>query len=176
MDVAVDSYRDLKSQSDALFNNLLMQYNLQEENKYKKKENIQKENINKEILIEDKKEEIKEIDLNNKEYFMKMINIQDFIEGCWEENTYTKKIKEKYKKEYNMIKGLKNKNIDDNIALTILIIYFINKEHSKLLNDLLMIIKKAKIFIEKKLKINMKIFLKNQVIILLFNLLINFNY
>ena len=134
-----------------LFNTLLKEYNMAEGNKCKEKEDILQKK-NEDIPIKDKKEEIKELDMNNKEHIMKMINTQDFIEGYWEENAYTKKIKEKYKKEYNLIKGLKNKNIDDNIALTILIIYFINKEHSELLNDLLMIIKKAKIFIEKKTK------------------------
>ena len=134
-----------------LFNTLLKEYNMAEGNKCKEKEDILQKK-NEDISIKDKKEEIKELDMNNKEHIMKMINTQDFIEGYWEENAYTKKIKEKYKKEYNLIKGLKNKNIDDNIALTILIIYFINKEHSELLNDLLMIIKKAKIFVEKKTK------------------------
>ena len=33
--------------------------------------------------------------------------------------------------------------------MTILIIYFINKEHSELLNDLIMIIKKANLYIQK---------------------------
>ena len=80
---------------------------------------------------------------------MKMINTQDFIEGYWEENEYTKIIKEKYKKEYEILKGLKDKNIDDKTAITILIIYFINKEHSELLNDLIMIIKKANLYIQK---------------------------
>jgi uncharacterized protein YegL len=135
----------------ALFENLLKQYNMAEGNKCKEKKDKLKEK-NEDIPIKVKKEEIKELDLNNKEHIMKMINTQDFIEGYWEENAYTKIIKQKYKKEYNLIKRLKNKNIDDNIALTILIIYFINKEHSELLNDLLMIIKKAKIFIEKKTK------------------------
>ena len=134
-----------------LFNTLLKEYNMAEGNKCKEKEDILQKK-NEDIPIKDKIEEIKELDINNKEHIMKMINTQDFIEGYWEENPYTKKIKDKYKKEYNLIKGLKNKNIDDNIALTILIIYFINKEHSELLNDLLMIIKKAKIFIEKKTK------------------------
>ena len=35
------------------------------------------------------------IELNNKEDIMKMINTQDFIDGCWEENEYTKMIKDK---------------------------------------------------------------------------------
>ena len=80
---------------------------------------------------------------------MEMINTQDFIEGFWEENEYTKKIIEKYEKEYKLIKGLKDKNFDDKIIITILIIYFINKEHSSKIKDLLMIIKKAKIYIKK---------------------------
>ena len=52
------------------------------------------------------------------------------------------------------MKEIKNKNINDNIAITILIIYFINKEHPELLQDLMMIIKKAKIFIQKETKDN----------------------
>ena len=95
-----------------------------------------------------KKENI--FELNNKENIMKMINTQDFIDGFWEENEYTKIIKEKYQKEFNLLKGLKNKNINDKTALTILVLYFINKEHPELLKDLIMIIKKGKIFIQKE--------------------------
>ena len=80
---------------------------------------------------------------------MEMINTQDFIEGFWEENDYTKKIIEKYDKEYKLIKELKNKNIDEKTAITIFMIYYINKEHNESLNDLLMVIKKAKQFIQK---------------------------
>ena len=106
-----------------------------------------KKNEEKEVIH--KKEE-KQIELNNKENLMKMINTQDFIDGCWEENNYTKLIKEKYQKEFDLLKTLKNKNINDRTALTILVIYFINKEHSELLKDLIMIIKKGKIFIQKE--------------------------
>ena len=102
---------------------------------------------------ENKKSEPKEIELNNKDSIMKMINTQDFIEGYWEENEYTKKVKEKYKKEYEILKGLTDKNIDDKTAMTILVIYFINKEHSELLNDLIMIIKKANLYIQKITKL-----------------------
>ena len=144
---------DLEYQSNRLFNELLIQHNLRKNANDNKKDDLQKVNmLNEDMLIEDKKEEIKEIDLNNKEHIMKMINTQDFVEGFWEENPFTKKIKEKYEKEYNLIKKLKNKNIDNNTILTIVIIYFSKKEHSELLNDLLMIIKKAEIFIEKKAK------------------------
>ena len=81
-----------------------------------------------------------------------MIGTQNFIEGFWEENEYTKKIKDKYQKEYDLIKGIKNKNMNEMIALTIIIIYFINKEHSNLISELVMIIKKAKQFILKETK------------------------
>ncbi len=98
------------------------------------------------------KEMFDEIDNNNKnnnEEFMEMINTQDFIEGYWEENDKTKIIIQKYEKEYRLIKGLTNKNIDEKTAITILMIYYINKEHFDSLNDLIMIMKKAKMFIQK---------------------------
>ena len=99
-----------------------------------------------------KKEE--KLDLNEKESIMKMVGTQNFVEGFWEENEYTKEIKNKYQKEYEQIKGIKNKNMNDTIALTILIIYFLNKEHPNLISELIMIIKKAKQFISKKTKDN----------------------
>ena len=54
----------------------------------------------------------------------------------------------------NLIKNIKNKNMNEIIAITILIIYFMNKEHSNLLSELLMIIKKAKQYILKETKDN----------------------
>ena len=84
-----------------------------------------------------------------KDEFMAMINTQDFIEGYLEENDKTKKIIEQYAKEFKLIKELKYKNIDEKTAITILIIYYIYKEHYNSLNDLILIIKKAKMFIEK---------------------------
>ena len=57
-----------------------------------KKNKINKSNENKEK---------NKIELNNKENIMKMIKTQDFIEGYWDENEYTKIIKKKYKKEFN---------------------------------------------------------------------------
>ena len=154
-DMCVDNCMSVEEDSEHLFNMLLNQYNNEKGDKHNKKEYIETKNtVNEAIDIpeKNKKEEIKEINLNNKEHIMKMINTQDFIEGSWEVNIYTKKILEKYIKEYNLIKKLEKKNIDDNTALTILIIYFINKNHPELLKDLLMIIKKAKMFIEKKTK------------------------
>ena len=113
---------------------------------------FKKESKNKSCCVTKFNEEniiMKKNESNGTDSIMKMINTQDFIEGSWEENEYTKKIIEKYKKEYELLKGLKNKNMNDKIALTILIIYYINKEHSNLLNDLIMIMKKAKLFIHK---------------------------
>ena len=85
---------------------------------------------------------------NSKEIDIKeIINEQNFVEGYWEINEKTKKIKEKYKNEFKLLKKLKNKNINDNIAITILIIYYINKEHAELLDELSLIIEKAENFI-----------------------------
>jgi hypothetical protein len=81
---------------------------------------------------------------------MKIINSQNFIEGFWEVNELTKTVIDKYKKEYDLLKGLEG--IDDKIAVTILIIYFVNKEHRELLKELVLIIRKGKEFIKKNMK------------------------
>ena len=95
---------------------------------------------------EDKK---KTINIKTKNDIMKIINTQDFVNGFWEVNEYTKIIKEKYQKEYDiLIKNITN----EKVVITILMVYFINKEHPELLDELLMIIKKAKIFIKKEIK------------------------
>ena len=135
----------------------------EKEEKCNKLEEIEKKEKNKIEVKKEKKEEKKEIikknekkqdELDSKENIMKMISTQDFIDGYWEENNYTKLIKEKYKKEYTLLKKLKKRKIKDRTALTILVIYFINKEYPELLLDLIMIIKKAKIFIQKETKDN----------------------
>ena len=105
-----------------------------------KNENFDNYNINESIGNSDNK---------GKDELMEMIDTQDFIEGYWEENDKTKIIIEKYEKEFKLIKDLKNKNIDEKIAVTILIIYYIYKEHSNSSNDLVMVIKKAKKYIQK---------------------------
>ena len=107
-----------------------------------------------------KKEEKINLNLNDKESIMQIINTQDFINGCWDINDKTKIVKEKYEKEFELLKNLKNKNVDDKIAMTIIIIYFISKEHSELLNELIMIIKKGKIFIQDKTKETYEYFIK----------------
>ena len=93
-----------------------------------------------------------QIELNKKKDIMKIIYNQDLIEGFWEENEMTNLIKEKYIKEYDLLKGLKNITINYRVAMTIIMIYFINKEHSNLLKELSLIIMKAKIYINKETK------------------------
>ena len=78
-----------------------------------------------------------------------MIKTQDFIEGFWDVNDMNKFIIEKYQKEYDKLKIKFNNN---KIIITVLIIYYLNKEWDKLLKDIIMIIKKAKAFIQKESK------------------------
>ena len=72
------------------------------------------------------------------------------MEGFWDINNETEIIKAKYGKEFKLLKKLEGKNIDDNVAMTIIIIYFINKEYSKYVNEMMMIIKKAKLYVQTK--------------------------
>ena len=95
-------------------------------------------------------EKIKKLDLQTKEDIIKIIRTQDFVNGFWEINEYTEIIKEKYKKEFNLLKN--KKSINDKVSITILIIYFINKDHPELSEELQMIIKKAKLFIINETK------------------------
>jgi len=90
------------------------------------------------------------INLKNKDDIMKIINTQDFIEGCWEYNEQTKYIKEKYLDKFNRIKS--KIYLNDKIIITILIIFFIENECYELLNELNIIIRKAKIYIQKNAK------------------------
>ena len=90
-----------------------------------------------------------EFNLKNQECVMKIIDTQNFVEGFWDLNEYSEKIKEKYKRQFKLLKELKDKNINDQVAITILIIYFIKKEHKELLDELVMIIQKAELFITK---------------------------
>ena len=110
--------------------------------------------INEDKSTENKKEEneIKDDPKSTKIYVNKIINEQNFLEGFWELNPITQKIKEKYEKEFEKLKSLKDKNINDTIAITILIVYFFNKEHAELLNELFLILEKAKNYISKNVK------------------------
>ena len=88
----------------------------------------------------------------NENDIMTIIKTQNFVSGFWDINDKTKNIKKIYEKEFNLLIGLKGKNIDNTIAMTIIMIYFINKQHSELLKELIMIIKKAKLYIQDKTK------------------------
>ena len=114
-------------------------------------------NENKDVEKEEKKEEKKEeiieekelkLDLKNKDDVMKIINSQDFVSGFWDINDKTKNLKNKYEKEFKLLKELKN--VDDIIAMTIIVIYFINKEHKELLDELVMILQKAQMYVQDK--------------------------
>ena len=113
--------------------------------------NEEKKEVKKEIKKEEKKETKKDLKTNlDKDGVMKIINTQNFIEGFWDINDSTNIIKAKYEKEFKLLKDLKEKKIDDIIAMTIIIIYFINKEHQELVEELVMILKKAKLYIQDK--------------------------
>ena len=65
---------------------------------------------------------------------MKIVNTQDFIKGFWKENKYTKIIEEKYSKEYNSLKELKEININERNTVSILVVLFIYSEHKELID------------------------------------------
>ena len=90
-------------------------------------------------------------DYEIEESLKKLIKCQNFVEGFWIINNETKILKIKYEKEFNLLKKFGEKNIDDNIAMTIILIYFINKEYSIDVDAVKMILKKAKLYVQKKL-------------------------
>ena len=110
-------------------------------NKIKRHE-IEKEQAKREI------DKIKTKKFEEKEKIMKIVKTLNFIEGFWEINEMNKFIIEKYKKEYEK---LKLKYSKDKVIITILIIYYLNKECFEFMNELIMIIKKAKDFIQKEI-------------------------
>ena len=74
----------------------------------------------------------------------------NFIKGFWEKNEHTKIIEEKYSKEFNSLKEFKELNINERVAISILVVLFIYSEQKELIDELYLIIKKAKIFIRKE--------------------------
>ena len=120
--------------------------------KKEKKENLKYEEEEEDLvkfLILDPEQRLK-LKLKEKESIMNIIKCQNFLEGFWDINNETKIIRDKYKNEFKLLKELKEKNIDDIVEMTIIIIYFINKEHPNLLKELAMILKKAKLYIQDK--------------------------
>ena len=82
---------------------------------------------------------------------MEIIKTQDFLDGFWDVNNKTESIKKKYKKEFDLLLGLKKQNnkINEKVVMTVLIIYYVNNEYPELIEEILMIIKKGKLFIKK---------------------------
>ena len=87
-----------------------------------------------------------------------MIYTQDLIQGFLEENAHTKIIKDNYQKENDL---LKIKNYNDKVIMTIMVIYFVHKEHPQPLKELALILRKGKIFIAKESKINYEDIIKD---------------
>ena len=104
--------------------------------------------------INEYNEKIKEknikLDLNEKENVIEIIKSQNFEEGFWDINEKTMNIKNKYENEFNKLKQLNDLNIDDIIAMTIIVLYFIYNEQKELIDELVMFIKKAKLYIKNK--------------------------
>ena len=92
----------------------------------------------------EEEEEEKNFEMNSDLFILKTAGTQNKYRGFWEENIYTKKIKEKYQNEYDLITGIKNKNMNDVIALTILVIYYMNKENPKIASQLGAIVRAKK--------------------------------
>ena len=72
------------------------------------------------------------VTIDDRDFVDKLISKQNFVEGILDLNEITELVKEKYKKKFNSLKEIKDKTIDDRVAITILIIYFITKKHSEL--------------------------------------------
>ena len=87
---------------------------------------------------------------NNKNKVMEIINAQDFLDGFWDINTKTETLKKKYEKEFNIILGLNKKNdkINNRLVMTLLVIYYVYDEYPELVDEIIMIIKKGKLFIQ----------------------------
>ena len=80
------------------------------------------------------------------------------VEGFWNINSQTELVKSKYLLDF---KFLRSENYDDITSITILIIYFLNKEHKKLSSKLAILFKKAKLYIKNKTGISYKKIVSN---------------
>ena len=108
-----------------------------------------------EIFEESEKKENKESKENEKIDISSLIMEQDSIEGSWSENEETKKLikiisEDKINKINNRIKQLYEGENQDKIKYTILVIYYLNNNHSDKLNEYKLIINKAKNFLKSK--------------------------
>ena len=151
LDIAPDNDINDKEQEEKLLDELFKDYMKNEEKIDDKKEKKMKKLNNKMKLKEsiNLKKSIK-IKENNKNNAMEIINTQDFLDGFWDINNKTETVKKKYGKEFNKILGLnKNNNkINNRVAITLLVIYYIYDEYPELVDEIIMIIKKGKLFIQ----------------------------
>ena len=83
---------------------------------------------------------------------------QNICEGFWNINSQTELVKSKYLLDF---KFLRSENYDDITSITILIIYFLNKEHKELSSKLAILLKKAKLYIKNKTGISYKKIVSN---------------
>ncbi len=88
--------------------------------------------------------------MNEKENVIEIIKSQNFEEGFWDINEKTMNIKNKYENEFNKLKQLNDINIDDIIVMTIIVLYFIYKDQKELVDEFVMFIKNAKLYIKNK--------------------------
>lgn len=148
-----DSYKHQEEEEDLLEQQIIelekeiFQEKALEDSDIKKEEKALEDFLNNDIIPQ----KPLGLNLNYKEDIMKIIISQNFIEGFWAINDKTNCIKIKYETEFNSLKELKENNMDETVAMTIMVIYFINKDHPELLDELILILKKAKIFIKKKM-------------------------
>ena len=104
-----------------------------------------------EILEVNSKSEKENVDSNGIDV-NKLIMSQDIIEGFWNENEETKKlnnviIKDKLNIINERIKKMNKGKIEAKMKYTILVIYYLNTEHSDKLKEYKLIINKARKFL-----------------------------
>ena len=96
--------------------------------------------------------------LMHKKKIMKIIKTQNFINGYWGINEQTKFILKDYKEDYELLKKFMSVfyqvpiNLQEHVIMTFIIICYIKEQYFKLISELTIIFKKAKLFIEKEIK------------------------
>ena len=90
-------------------------------------------------------------DFNDNINLINLITSQDFINGNWKENEDIKIIKNTYIRIFDFIKNEFNKNLNNykELLFTFIVLYYLEKEKSEMLNDLEYSIYKAKNYFSK---------------------------
>ncbi len=90
-------------------------------------------------------------DFNDNINLINLITSQDFINGNWKENEDIKIIKKTYIRIFDFIKNEFNKNLNNykELLFTFIVLYYLEKEKSEMLNDLEYSIYKAKNYFSK---------------------------